>query len=111
MLREYCIQKPGAEECFPFDEHTLVFKVDGKIFLLASLDEHPLRVNVKCDPQKALELREQYAAVIPGYHMNKKHWNTVVVDGTIPRKEVLQMIDDSFNLVKKNKKKTSTKTG
>jgi predicted DNA-binding protein (MmcQ/YjbR family) len=101
LLREYCLEKPGAEEGFPFGEDTLVFKVNKKIFLLASLDSHPLQFNVKCDPQKALDLREEYAAaVLPGYHMNKKHWNTVVIDGTIPHKLLAEMIDNSYALVR-----------
>src|SRR4051794_29167434 len=83
QLRDYCVSKKGAEECFPFGETTLVFKVNGKMFLLVSLDSLPLQFNVKCDPEKALELREQYPCVQPGYHMNKKYWNTVVVDGSL----------------------------
>jgi predicted DNA-binding protein (MmcQ/YjbR family) len=81
QLREFCLSKPEVEECFPFGPTTLVFKVNGKIFLLASLESQPLQINVKCDPEEAIELREQYPAVIPGYHMNKKWWNTVIIDG------------------------------
>ena len=99
LLREYCLLKLGASEGFPFGEDTLVFKVSGKIFLLASLDAQPLQFNVKCDPLKALELREQYPAIVPGYHMNKKHWNTVIVDGSISTNLLKQMIDDSYLLV------------
>ncbi|PWT95259.1 MAG: MmcQ-like protein [Bacteroidetes bacterium] len=98
-LREYALSKPGASESFPFGENTLVFKVKDKIFLLAGLDEHPLQFNVKCDPDKAIELREQYAAVKPGYHMNKKHWNTVVVDGSVDNRMIKSFIDHSFELV------------
>ena len=98
-LRAYCLKKPGTEESFPFDEVTLVFKVMGKIFALTGLDSIPLAVNLKCDPARALELREQYDAVQPGYHMNKKHWNTVTVDGRIPAFEVRAMIDHSYDLV------------
>jgi len=98
-IREYCISKPEATEGFPFGEDTLVFKVRGKIFALASLDgDHT--VNLKCDPGFALELREKYPAVTPGYHMNKKHWNTIILDGSVPDKEVLTWIDRSYNLVK-----------
>lgn len=97
-IREYFLSKPGATEDTPFGEDTLVFKVGGKMFGLANL-EGDLRVNLKCDPEKALELREQYGAVKPGYHMNKSHWNTVAIDGTIPEKTILQWIDDSYNLV------------
>jgi predicted DNA-binding protein (MmcQ/YjbR family) len=102
-LREYAVKKPGAEEGFPFGESVLVFKVKGKIFLLLPLDEDVVQFNVKCDPEKALEWREQYDAVQPGYHMNKKHWNTVIVDGTLNNKQLKEMIDDSYNLVSKKK--------
>ena len=98
-LREYCLAKKEVEEGFPFGETTLVFKVKGKIFLLASLDAPVLQFNVKCDPEQAIEWREQYASVIPGYHMNKKLWNTVIMDGSIGNKVVRQMIDDSYRLV------------
>ena len=98
MLRDHCLSKPGVTESFPFGEDTLVFKVKGKIFALANLEGDPT-VNLKCDPSKALELRERYASVIPGYHMNKKHWNTVLLDGTIPDREVFSWIDHSYNLV------------
>lgn len=103
MLRLYCLDKPGTEEGFPFGDSTIVFKVKGKIFLLVGLDEQPLRFNVKCDPQKAIELREQYPAVQPGYHMNKKHWNTVIADGSIPKTLLRQLIDHSYDLVSGNK--------
>ncbi len=98
-LREYCLSKKAATEEFPFGEETLVFKVKGKIFLLAGLDNEPLQFNVKCDPDKAVELREQYDAVQPGYHMNKRHWNTVLVDGSVPLRLLKEMIDDSYLLV------------
>lgn len=98
-LREYCLSKPGAEEGFPFGDDTLVFKVKGKIFLLVGLSGSPLQFNVKCDPDKALELRENYSSVIPGYHMNKKHWNTVIVDGSVNDKLLKSWIDDSYKLV------------
>ena len=101
-LRNYCLDKPGAMECFPFDEETLVFKVDEKIFALTSLDGE-LSINLKCDPASAIELREKYSAVTPGYHMNKKHWNTVNIDGTIPDNEIFSWIDHSYSLVKKKK--------
>lgn len=99
-LRQYCLNKPGAEEGFPFGGDTLVFKVKGKIFLLVGLDNDPLQFNVKCNPEKALELRENYSWVLPGYHMNKKHWNTIVVDGSVNSKLLKEWIDDSYNLVK-----------
>lgn len=102
ILREYCISKEGAEETFPFGEDTLVFKKDGKIFALANLDGEPT-VNLKCDPAYALELRELHPCVIPGYHMNKKHWNTIILDGSVPDKEIFGWIDHSFELVSKKK--------
>ena len=98
-IREYCLAKKEVEESFPFGETTLVFKVMGKIFLLTSLDNPVLQFNVKCDPEQAIEWREQYAAVQPGYHMNKKLWNTVIVDGSIPGRVLRGMIDDSYRLV------------
>lgn len=98
-IRDYCLSKPGCEETQPFGPDTLVFKINGKMFLLLSLDSAPPQFNVKCDPDKALELRETYAAVLPGYHMNKKHWNTVVLNGTIPSKNIKEWIDDSYTLV------------
>jgi predicted DNA-binding protein (MmcQ/YjbR family) len=102
-LREYCLSKPGAEETMPFGPDTLVFKVNGKIFLLAGMDDEPLSFNVKCDPDKAIELREQFACVLPGYHMNKKHWNTIIVDGSVPSKQIKEWIDDSYSLVNRKK--------
>jgi len=104
-IRDYCLEKEGVEETLPFGPDTLVFKVNGKIFLLMGLDSDPLSFNVKCDPDKALELRETYPCVIPGYHMNKKHWNTVIADGTAPFRLLKEWIDDSYNLVAKVKKK------
>ena len=104
-LREYCLSKPGAEETLPFGPDTLVFKVDGKVFLLVGLDDEQLSFNVKCDPDKAIELREEYACVLPGYHMNKKHWNTIVVDGSVASKQLKEWIDWSYKLVSQKKKK------
>jgi len=97
-VRDYCLSKSGATESFPFGDDTLVFKVGGKIFVLANL-EGDLTLNLKCDPSLALELRERYSSVIPGFHMNKKHWNTILLDGSIPDKEVLSWIDHSYELV------------
>lgn len=98
LLRNYCIAKKGVTEEFPFDERTLVFKVMGKMFALADVEEFD-GVNVKCDPELAIELRERYAGVVPGYHMSKKHWNTLVMDGSLPEKMILKWVDDSYNLV------------
>lgn len=100
-LREYCLQKPGAEETMPFGNDTLVFKVGGKIFLLAPLDK-PTSFNAKCDPDLATELRERYSEVQPGYHMNKVHWNTVFIDGNLSEKQLQEMIDHSYDLIVKS---------
>jgi predicted DNA-binding protein (MmcQ/YjbR family) len=97
-LREYCLRKVGVEESFPFGEHTLVFKVGGKVFLLAGLTEGD-QFNVKCDPDLAVELRERHEEVQPGYHMNKRHWNTVRLDGALKAKEIREMIDQSYEIV------------
>jgi predicted DNA-binding protein (MmcQ/YjbR family) len=97
-LRNYCLGKKNVTESFPFGEDTLVFKAEGKIFALANLDGD-LSINLKCDPALAIELRERYSSVNPGYHMNKKHWNTVNLDGTIAEKEILGWIDHSYELV------------
>ncbi len=104
-IREYILQKPSVTEGFPFGEDTLVFKVNEKIFLLAGLDSSPLQFNVKCDPDKAIELRDEYPeSVLPGYHMNKKHWNTIIVDGRLSAKKLKEMIDDSYELVAPKKR-------
>lgn len=97
-LREYCLSKEAVTESFPFDEDTLVFKVHGKIFLLTSLSP-PLSMNVKCDPELAIGLRETYAWVLPGYHMNKKHWNTVLIDERSDDRLLREWIDHSYVLV------------
>jgi predicted DNA-binding protein (MmcQ/YjbR family) len=98
-FRDYCLGKPAATEDTPFGPDNIVFKVEGKMFALAALDEVPPAVNLKCDPDLALELRDRYAQVRPGYHMNKKHWNTVELDGVIPGKEIRKMVDHSYDLV------------
>jgi len=101
-LRRYCLKKERKiSEEFPFDEYALVFKVNGKIFILISTNDFPVTINLKCEPERAIELREQYLSVEPGYHMNKKHWNTVTLDGSIPSKEIFAMIDHSYDLVAK----------
>lgn len=97
-LRDYCISKKGATESFPFGEDTLVFKVNDKIFALVNLDGD-LSINLKCDPVLAIELRERYPDVTPGYHMNQKHWNTVMLNGSVPDKEVFSWIDHSYVLI------------
>ncbi len=104
-LCTYCTNKQGVKEEFPFDESTLVFKVMGKMFALTSIEDLPVSVNMKCDPERAILLREMYEAVQPGYHMNKKHWNTVTFDGTVPDAEIREMLDHSYDLVVKGLKK------
>ncbi|MDB5157532.1 MAG: MmcQ/YjbR family DNA-binding protein [Mucilaginibacter sp.] len=100
-LRDHCLEKPGATEGFPFGEDTLVFKAGGKIFLITGLQEGD-RFNVKCDPELAVELRERYTEVQPGYHMNKKMWNTVFMNGSLTHKQLLEMVDHSYDLVVKS---------
>jgi predicted DNA-binding protein (MmcQ/YjbR family) len=102
QYRNYCISKKGVTEEFPFDEDTLAFKVMGKMFALTSLkrwEEGDHSVNLKCDPDWAVELRAQFEAVIPGFHMNKKHWNTVAFNQDVPDKMILELIDHSYDLV------------
>ncbi len=100
-IRSYCLSKKGTEESFPFDDTTLVIKVGGKIFILISL-EGDVSMNLKCDPTLAIELREAHPAISPGYHMNKKHWNTIFLDGSLPKNLLLEMIDHSYELVFKS---------
>ena len=103
-IRNYALDKKDVEETFPFGESVLVFKVNNKIFLLLLIDDIAISINLKCDPDKALELREEYPnIIIPGYHMNKKHWNTVY-PSLLSKSLVLEMIDDSYNLVANKKK-------
>lgn len=98
---EYFLGKPGAEETTPFGPDVLVYKVGGKMFGLTSPDDFPASINLKCDPDRALLLRDQYPAITPGYHMNKKHWNTIVLDGSVPSSLLRELIDHSYELVKK----------
>lgn len=100
-LREYCIGKKGVEECFPFDNDTLVFKVGGKMFLLISL-QNPTTFNAKCDPERAVALREEYDEVTPGFHMSKIHWNTVKIHGRLTEIQLNELIDHSYELVYQN---------
>ncbi|MBN8575559.1 MAG: MmcQ/YjbR family DNA-binding protein [Cytophagales bacterium] len=98
QFRSYCLSKRGVTEEFPFGEDTLVFKVMGKMFALTNVTTFE-SINLKCEPELAMQLREAYAAVMPGYHMNKKHWNTVLMDGTLADKLVKQWVDNSYHLV------------
>lgn len=110
-FREYCLRKSGASEATPFGPDVLVFKVASKMFALASLDQVPTTVNLKCDPDLALDLRDRYEQVSPGYHMNKKHWNTVEIDAGIPDIELREMIDHSYELVIGRLPKPKAKVG
>jgi predicted DNA-binding protein (MmcQ/YjbR family) len=98
-LRAWCLHQPGAVEDFPFGPENSVFKVAGKVFALSPLDRLPLRVSLKCDPDLAVSLRDGYEAIRPGYHLNKRHWNTVTLDGSVPDRLVRDMVEDSYDLV------------
>ena len=98
-LRRYCLSMPGAVEEFPFSEGVSVFKVGGKMFALSALAREPLEVSVKCEPDLAVGLRDAHAAIRPGYHLNKRHWNTVALDGSLDDAMVRDMVEDSYDLV------------
>jgi predicted DNA-binding protein (MmcQ/YjbR family) len=98
-LRRECLRLPGATEDFPFSPETSVFKVGGKVFAITALEGRPLSVSLKCEPGLAEQLRADYPAITPGYHLNKRHWNTVVLDGSLPERMVRDMIEDSYDLV------------
>jgi predicted DNA-binding protein (MmcQ/YjbR family) len=98
-LRDHCLSFPGTREEFPFGPETSVFKVADKMFALSRLTEQPVRVSLKCEPPLAEQLRAAHAAVIPGYHLNKRHWNTVIVDGSLPDEMITAMVEDSYDLV------------
>ena len=98
-LRDVCLGFPGAAETFPFGPETSVFKVAGKIFAISRLNQPPLRVSLKCEPLLAEQLRQAHPAVLPGYHLDKRHWNTVVIDGSLPERMIRDMIEDSYDLV------------
>ena len=98
-LRRYCLARPGAEETFPFGPETSVFKVGGKLFAISALRSEPLSVSLKCEPELAVGLRATYPAIRPGYHLNKRHWNTVTLDGSLPDSMVENMIEDSYDLI------------
>jgi predicted DNA-binding protein (MmcQ/YjbR family) len=98
-LRDQCLAFPGSEETFPFGPETSVFKVAGKMFALSQLARRPLQVSVKCEPLLAEQLREAHPAVLAGYHLNKRHWNTLVIDGSLPDRMIKDMVEDSYDLV------------
>jgi predicted DNA-binding protein (MmcQ/YjbR family) len=104
QIRTYCLSKADVEETMPFGPDVVVFKTSGKIFLLLPLDTVQMQFNVKCNPEKAEELREAYSCVLPGYHMNKKHWNTIIIDGTVSARILQSWIDHSYDLVRRKKK-------
>ena len=105
QLIKLCMSYPEVEETTPFGPDTLVYKVCGKMFALTDPNEFPVKVNLKCDPDRALELRDEYDAIQPGYHMNKMHWNTVTLDGSVPNKLLIELVDHSLRLVVQNLKK------
>lgn len=105
QLDTYCLSKPGTSKDYPFDAHTLVYRVAGKMFVLTNESWDSFAVNLKCEPDWALALRDMHEAVAPGYHMNKHHWNTVTIDGSIPQDELFEMIDHSYQRVVKTLKK------
>ncbi len=98
-IRAHCLTKPKVTEDFPFDQDTLAFRVGGKIFLLTDIDSEFVSLNLKCDPHRAIELREHYPDIRPGYHMNKRHWNTIFCEGDIPRTLIFLLINESYELV------------
>ena len=108
-FREYCLSKKGVSEDLPFDETTLVFKVGNKMFALTDLEEIPVRFNLKCEPERAIELREDYEGIVPGWHMNKKHWNTVYGEKDVPDSSIMELTDHSYDLVFNGLKKKLNK--
>jgi predicted DNA-binding protein (MmcQ/YjbR family) len=96
---DHALSMPGAEQTTPFGPDTLVFKVGGKMFALTTPGEFPARLNLKCDPDRAIELRDEHPAILPGYHMNKRHWNTLILDGSLPSTLIRELIDHSYQLV------------
>jgi len=105
ILKDYCLSKKGATENFPFDDVTLVFKVGSKMFGLTDISDPNLKISLKCDPLFALDLRREFSSIKPGWHLNKTHWNTVEIDGTISEESIFMMIDLSYDLVFKGLKK------
>jgi predicted DNA-binding protein (MmcQ/YjbR family) len=106
QIKDYCAKKSGSREDYPFGPDTLVFKVLSKMYALVGEDENPLRMNLKCDPEQAPVLRSMHDSILPGYHMNKEHWNTIVLDGTLPDELVFKLIDESYDLVAAGLKKS-----
>ena len=101
IIRDYCLAKAGTSESFPFDEHTLVFKLMGKMFAIIPLERLPLQINLKCDPEEAIDLRDRYPeSILPGYHMNKQHWNTVILESDLNESLIKKLVDHSYELIK-----------
>jgi predicted DNA-binding protein (MmcQ/YjbR family) len=98
-LRAWCLEQPGAIEEFPFGPEHSVFKVGGKLFAISALEREPLEVSVKCEPELAIALRQSYPAIRPGYHLNKRHWNTLTLDGSLPDRVVRDLVEDSYDLI------------
>jgi len=105
-FRKYCLNKKGVTECFPFDDETLVFKVNSKMFALTNINKDLLEINLKCEPFMSEDLRRDFYAITPGFHMNKKHWNTIIIDGSISDEKILFLVDLSFELVYNKLKKS-----
>jgi predicted DNA-binding protein (MmcQ/YjbR family) len=105
-FRACCLDHPSASEDSPFGENVLVWRIGGKLFALTDVTRFPPAVNLKCDPERAIELRERYEGVLPGYHQNKRHWNTVLLDGSVPDAEIRAMIDHSYEIVRTSLKKS-----
>lgn len=99
QVLDHALSKPGAEETLPFGPDVLVVKFEGRAFIMIRLDSSPLQFNLKCDPDRSIELREEHASILPGYHMNKRHWNTLLMDGSLPDRLVKDLIDHSYGLV------------
>jgi predicted DNA-binding protein (MmcQ/YjbR family) len=108
-FRDYCLSKKYVTECFPFDAHTLVFKVAGKMFSLSGLERSPTQVNLKCNPEKSIMLREEYSDIIEAFHMSKIHWNTVMIESGLPNNFIKELIDHSYDLVVKGMTKKKQK--
>lgn len=96
---DLCLSLPGAEETMPFGPEALVYKVAGKMFAVTVPEDFPSRINLKCDPERAIELRDEHKGIKPGWHMNKRHWNTVMLDGTVPPKLIRELVEHSYALV------------
>ncbi len=109
-FKKYCLSKNGVTECFPFDDETLVFKVGSKMFALTNINKPILEINLKCEPFMSQDLRRDFDAIKPGYHMNKKHWNTIILDGSISDDKILFLVDLSFELVYSGLKKSEKET-